>query len=380
MKIALQTDSIEAHSPGFRNYVRGLVHGLDELPGEHEYTLVHRAAHEFYDGRRHEIVPHQGRIQLVRQLRLAAWLGRRDFEVVHDTYHFGPFLAPGRFARVLTIGDLTPLVTASHPASQRIAHLTLVRLIALRAHRIVTFSESSKRDISRIYRIPPRCIAVTQLAADRRFCPMAPDEVTLARDRLALPERFLVHVGTIEPRKNIERLVRAYAAALPHIDQVPLLLVGREGWKMGALGALIRGLGLEGRVIRRDDIANDDLPAVYNAALALIYPSLYEGFGLPPLEAMQCGTAVVTSNVTSLPEVVGDAAMTIDPESIHAIAGALVAVVNEPSLRLRLGSAGIRRAARFTWRRCAEQTVAAYEEASRVAHGLHRTALGGASR
>jgi len=364
LKIALLTDSIEAGSPGFASYAMGLADALAELPAGDACTLVHRGAHPFYEERRHEMPRAAGGLPLMRQLRLPPYLEAGGYDVVHDTYHFGPFVRPSRFARVLTIGDLTPLVTPTHRPKQKWAHRLLAPLVAHRAHHIVTFSDCSKRDIVRLFRIAPEKISVTYLAAHPRFRPAPPADVEDGRRRLRLPERYFLHVGTLEPRKNIERLVRAYARALPAIgDEVALLLAGRRGWRMEGLPLLLRTAGVADRVIMRDDITDDDLPLVYGGALALTYPSLYEGFGLPPLEAMQCGVPVLTSHRSSLPEVVGEDALLVDAASVDAIAAGLKRLASDEALRADLARRGRRRAATFSWRVCAEQTFSAYERA-----------------
>ncbi len=186
MKIALLTDPIEAGSPGFANYVMGIVRAL-ESAGGHEYTLVHRRAHPFYQGRHHEIPRGSSSFPLTRQWRLPLYLNAAGFDAVHDTYHFAPFLRRSKFARVMTIGDLTPLVTKTHSWKQRLAHLFLAPMLARRAHRIVTFSESSKRDIVRLFRVPESRITVTPLAASERFRPVCGDALEGVRRRLDLP-------------------------------------------------------------------------------------------------------------------------------------------------------------------------------------------------
>ena len=364
MKVALLTDSIDAHAPGFANYAMELADELARLLPE--LTLVHRGQDAYYDGRRHETyaVPGPAPLRrLLRQWTLPDTLVAGGYELVHDTYHFGPFLRRRRFARVLTIGDLTPLTTDSHARSNRWAHRLALPVIARRAHRIVTFSEQSKRDIVRLFGIDADRIAVTLLAANPRFSPLDGPTIDGARRRLGLPERYLLFVGSIEPRKNVERLIRGYERALPAIGDVRLVLASRRMWRVHRLPALLRELGLESRVLRRADIGQDDLPAVYGGALGLCYPSLYEGFGLPPLEAMQCGTPVLTSNTSSLPEVVGDAAIAVDPRSIDAIAAGIVELVTDDARRADLSRRGIDRARMFSWQRCARETAAAYDVA-----------------
>ena len=368
MRVAVLTDSIDADAPGFASYASHLARGLIEgLPGR--VTLVHRSPDGFYDGLPQAIPAISHRwlpARLARQYALPRWLETQGFDLVHDTYHFGPFLRPSSFARVLTIGALTPIVAVGAPASARLAHRFLLPAIAGRAHRIVTFSENSRRDIERILHVRPAAIAVTPLASSEAFYPREAAEIQEARARLGLPERYLLYVGSIEPRKNVERLVRAFARAKPHLDGAHLVLAGRRMWGMSGFEDLITHLGIRDRVSHRRDINNEDLPLVYTGAIALAYPSLYEGFGLPALEAMQCGTAVVTSNSSSLPEVVGDAAVLVDPQSVDDIARGLIAVTADSLLRGDLSSRGRERAQQFSWSRCAELTIAAYNEALRI--------------
>ncbi len=364
MKVALMTDSVDAGAPGFANYAMELADELTRLLPD--VTLMHRGSDAYYEGQRHETyaVPGPRPLRRVaRQWALPPVLEARGFDLVHDTYHFGPFLRSSRYARVLTIGDLTPLTTNSHSRGNRLAHRWALPLIARRAHHIVTFSEASRRDITRLFGIDPERVTVTLLAAADRFRPATPAAVEDMRARLALPPRYLLFVGSIEPRKNVERLVRAYARALPALGDAPLVLVSRRSWRMNHLSRLVRDLGIEERVIRRTDIDSDDLPLVYAGATMLCYPSLYEGFGLPALEAMQCGLPVLTSNVSSLPEVTGDAAVCVDPQSVEEIAQGMVELARNDALRAELSARGMARAARFSWRRCAEETASAYASA-----------------
>jgi len=367
MRVAVLTDSIDADAPGFSSYAMNLSRALlQALPGS--VTLVHREQHPFYD-RLPQAIPALPSIPLPSRLRrqwsLPRWLEAQGYDLVHDTYHFGPFLRRSRFARVLTIGDLTPIVSTGAPLSSGLAHRILLPPIARRADHIVTFSENSRRDIQGILHVPSRRITVTPLAASPLFKPHPGAAVEAARARLGLPLRYLLFVGSIEPRKNVPALIRAFAQGGSKMEGVSLVLVGRRSWGLPKLDALIDDLGLAARVLRRPDIGRDDLPLVYNGAIALAYPSLYEGFGLPALEAMQCGVPVVTSGASSLPEVVGDEAVLVDPQSVPSIAEGLIEVVCNGELRRRLIEGGLARAHQFSWERCAELTIAAYEAAMR---------------
>jgi len=212
---------------------------------------------------------------------------------------------------------------------------------------------------------------VTYGAAGEAFTPVgSPEDARRLWERYRLPGGYLLAVGNLQPRKNLVRLVEAYARARGggELHGVPLVLAGKAKWRESELFKLVEQRGLSEDVRFPGYIADEDLPALYREAVALVYPSVYEGFGLPPLEAMASGTAVVGSNTASLPEVVGEAALSIDPLDTEALAQALVDVVVQPALRAALQEAGPRRAGQFTWRRCAEETVEAY----RTVLGAHR--------
>jgi glycosyltransferase involved in cell wall biosynthesis len=369
MKVGLLTESVSRGLAGFGVYARGL--GTALAARDLDLTFVDTDARTSV-GAQPEVkapppwLPALGR-QAWRQVVLPAALDAAGYDLVHDTYFFAPFLREQRFARVVTIGDLTPSLTRSQPLRHRLVHSLLVPRIARRAHRVLAFSENTKRDITRVYGVPPERIAVTYLAAEARFRPLPPPEIEAAHQRLGLPRQYFLHVGTLEPRKNLGRLSEAFAAARHDLDELTLLIVGRPGWLIDDLPGQIRQLGIEDRVVFRSDISDADLPHVYGGARFLAYPSLYEGFGLPPLEAMQCGVPVVTSNTSSLPEVVGDAALTVDPTSVGALTDALVQLGTNSDLRATLAARGLTRAQRFSWEACADATLAAYTEAYALA-------------
>jgi glycosyltransferase involved in cell wall biosynthesis len=177
---------------------------------------------------------------------------------------------------------------------------------------------------------------------------------------LGLPHgsRYVLHVGTLQPRKNLGRLVQAFAGVLETVPDVHLVLVGKRGWGDEDLGRLARTLGVAERVLTPGYLPREMLPAVYSGAAAVLIPSLYEGFGLPALEAMACGTPVACSSTSSLPEVVGDAGLLFDPLDTDAIGRAMLRLLEDDSLRARMSHEGRARAALFTWERCARSTLA----------------------
>ncbi len=236
------------------------------------------------------------------------------------------------------------------------------------ARRVIVPSEATARDLHAAYGTPRSKIVVIPHGYHPRFRPVPPDEIARGLARLGLTPPYILALGTLQPRKNLARTLEAFArlcaAGLPH----RLVLVGRRGWLADPLFAAFArpDSPAHGRIAITGYLPDDDLPIVYNGAVALAFPSLYEGFGLPALEALACGTPVLTSNATSLPEVVGDAALTVDPLDTAAIADGLTRLVTDQSLRETLRERGLAQAARFSWGRAARQTLAVLEEVGGV--------------
>lgn len=237
------------------------------------------------------------------------------------------------------------------------------------ATRIIAVSQHTADDLVRCLGVPRERIDVIPNGVDASFRPMEErcehEDVKAIRKRLNLPQRFVLYVGTLEPRKNLVRLIEAWssiAGECPH----DLVLAGRDGWKVEPIRAAAAASPYAERIHFAGHVARESLPALYNAADAFAYPSLFEGFGIPPLEAMACGTPVLTSNVSSLPEVVDDAAVLVEPTDVDAIAEGLRRLLTDEELRDSLRNKGLARAAHFSWKQTAERTVSAY----RLALGL----------
>ncbi|MGE5619282.1 MAG: glycosyltransferase family 4 protein [Sphingomonadaceae bacterium] len=287
-------------------------------------------------------------------------VARERLDILHSTSYVQPLLCPAK--SVVTMLDLSFLrLPHSFNRGNRIYLSTMARLSAHRCDRILTISESTRQDVIHFFGVPGDKVEVTYLGVDPVFKPAEPGLLARFRSERRLPERFLLYVGTLEPRKNVERLVEAYARTRADY-QIPhkLVLGGAKGWLYDRIFARVRELGLETEVLFTSYIPYDELPLWYNCADIFIYPSLYEGFGLPPLEAMACGTAVITSSVSSLPEVVGDAAITVNPFDVDALARAIASVLEDATLRQRLRTEGPKRAGRFSWNEMAAATMKAY--------------------
>ncbi|MGD2165604.1 MAG: glycosyltransferase family 1 protein [Anaerolineae bacterium] len=234
-------------------------------------------------------------------------------------------------------------------------------LYCRRATHIIAISECTREDLIEAYELTPGKISVIGEAADPRFKPQSADRVAAVRRRYGLPERYLLFVGTIEPRKNLTRLLHAFEVLRQEGLVDGLVLVGKRGWLYDDFFAELERSPARGAVILPGYVPDEDLPAVYAGARALAFPSLYEGFGLPVLEAMASGTPVTCSGTSSLPEVAGDAAITFDPTSEEGIVHALRRLLGDPDLQQELAQRGLRRAGQFSWDRVASHTEAVYE-------------------
>ena len=290
-------------------------------------------------------------------------LWQRGIDLLHAMAFVGPVASSCPF--VVTILDLSFLryPQAFRPANRLYLRL-FARLSARRAQRVIAISEYTKTEITHWLGVPPERIEVVYCGVEERFHPLATEEVSAFRREKGLPQQFLLHVGTLEPRKNLSLLLKAHArlrALEP--DLPPLILAGARGWMWESLFSQVEELGLKGSVHFSGYVPREELPLWYNAATCFVYPSLYEGFGLPPLEAMACGTPVICSSAASLPEVVGDAGLLLDPLDEGAWAHELARVLSLPDRQRELAERGLDRARRFNWRRTAEETARVYRRA-----------------
>lgn len=282
----------------------------------------------------------------------------------YDLYHEPNHIAiPWQGPIVTTVHDMS---VVRHPEWHPRDRVTWYeREFAQSVRRTTHFicpSAFSKSELVTLAGVDPDRVTVIPLAPREPFRQQDEPAVASARERLALPQRFLIFVGTLEPRKNIGGLLEAYARIpLAARERYPLVLVGAGGWRMEGLWRRAAELGVRDALRPIGYVSEADLACLYTAARALVWPSWYEGFGLPPLECMACGTPVITSRTTSLPEVVGDAAIQIVPDDPAALAYAMRAIIEDDALAADLAARGPARAAEFTWQRCAAAHAAVYE-------------------
>jgi glycosyltransferase involved in cell wall biosynthesis len=307
--------------------------------------------------------------------RMLAWLGQLarfgfdrlvpDAELFHATEHL---LLPLRsIPTVLTVHDLIFRHLPEHhkPLNRWYLNLTLP-LYCRRASHIIAVSDCTRRDLVAAYGLPPEKITVIHEAADPRFCPQPPEAIDGVCAHYGLPDRYLLFVSTIEPRKNLTRLLEAFE--IVHAEGLTdgLVIVGKRGWLYGDFFARLERSSVRGAVLLSGYVPDEDLPAIYSGAQAFVLPSLYEGFGLPVLEAMACDAPVACSNASALPEVAGNAALFFDPHDASAITNVLRRLLGDAELRETLRQRGLEQAATFSWNRVAAETQAVYDTALRA--------------
>jgi glycosyltransferase involved in cell wall biosynthesis len=282
--------------------------------------------------------------------------------------HVVPLIHP---PSVVTIHDLGyHAFPEAHTARRRLELQLTTRWSLRAARRVIAISQATRDDLVRHYNADPARIAVVHHGLAAGFRPVEDGaQVAAAAARHGLRGPYFLYVGTLQPRKNLARLIEAYAAATAGMAEPrPLLAIaGRRGWLSAAIERRAAELGVAERVRFLGYLPEADLPALLSGALAFLFPSLYEGFGMPVLEAMACGAPVLTSSSSSLPEVAGDAALLVDPRDTGAIAAAIGRLATDAGLRAALRERGLARAAQFSWERCARETLAVLLAAGKAA-------------
>lgn len=303
--------------------------------------------------------------RLWTHLRLSAEMAAHPPDVLFVPAHVLPLIHPRH--TVVTVHDLGYLhYPEAHRAADRRYLEWSTRWNAQRATAVLADSAATKADLLRTYGVEPGKIHVVYLGRDESLVPVCDLSVlAAARTRYGLGPRYLFYVGTLQPRKNLARVIEAFArlTGAPAAVGVQLVLAGKRGWLYDDLFVEVERLGLRGRVLFPGYIEDADLPALLSAALAFVFPSLYEGFGIPVLEAGACGVPVITSNTSSLPEVAGDAALLVDPHDVDAIAEAMYRLLTDEALRADLARRGLENVKRFSWEKCARETLAVLEAA-----------------
>jgi glycosyltransferase involved in cell wall biosynthesis len=358
-------------SAGINRVLQHLLAELPAVPGDEQYLVY---APDSPENRRLLSAPRVRRrltrLPMDRPAVRIAWeqtilpieLPQARVDLLHALGFVSPF--GWRGPAVVTVYDLSFLrYPEVFNRSNRMYLGTFTPPSLRRADRVITISEATRQDVIELCGVPPERVTPILLAADERFRPAAPEDVQAFRERHHLPERCVLYLGTLEPRKNVETLVRAYAMLRQQgSDDHKLVLAGPRGWQYEPIFDLVTSLGLSDDVIFPGFVAAEDQALWYSSATVFAFPSRYEGFGLPLLEAMACGAPVVSSSASSLPEVVGDAGLLVDPMDVAGLSAALRELLEDEARRQELAAAGRARAGEFSWRRMASETVQVYRE------------------
>jgi len=355
---------------GNESYATNLIEALAEIDSVNCYTLyvTRRAALERFNNRWPNFsvratLPHTPLIRI--PLTLSAELRRNPVDVLHVQFTAPPF---SPCPVVVSIHDLSfeHLPQTFKWRSRKQLRIT-VRRSAREAAQVIALSEYARNDIIASYSLRPENVSVIPLAASAHFRPVPNEEVQRIRQTYGIEGEYILSVGAIQPRKNLGRLVAAYSRlrwAKPEGKLPKLVLVGKCAWLYDETLRTIKELEVSNSVILTGYVPEADLPALYSGAICFVYPSYFEGFGLPPLEAMKCGTPVIVGNKTSLPEVVGDAGLLVDPFDVDDIACVIQRVLTDSNLRAQLRVQGLERAKHFDWQMTARQTLSVYKKAA----------------
>jgi glycosyltransferase involved in cell wall biosynthesis len=368
MRICLNASPAVHHIAGLGRYTQELMTALLDVDSENEYVAFYNRPSEAQVDPPLDRLPHLTTNLATKPWRMSALVAHfaripqnRLFPGIH-LFHATDHLLP-RLTNLKSVFTLHDLVFRFYPHTHKPLNrwfLTLMMPRFLRAaDAVIAVSESSKRDAIQAYGIDEGKITVIYEGVSGQFRRATPEAITAVRGKYSLPDEFILSVATIEPRKNLTSLLEAYHALR---DEAPpgLVIVGKKGWLYSGFFDRLRELGLEHEVLFPGFVPDEDLPALYSAADLFVFPSLYEGFGLPVLEALACGTPVVASNAASLPEVAGEAALLVDPTSVSDLVRAVRDVLGSEELREDLKARGPRQAARFSWRKAARETLAVY--------------------
>ena len=368
MRVAIDAIPLVAAKTGIGHYTDALADSLARIHTDHQYTLL--SPFDFAFPVREGTPPNLSKVFLPMRSIFRHWwlvgssalMQMSPYDLFHGTNYCIPIFAP--CPTVVTVHDLS-LFNQSHTHDDDNVRRGRRRIPVMmkRASLIIAPSEWTRQEILARFPIHPERIRVVAEAAREGMVPLPPEACQEVLKRHGLTQPYLLYVGTIEPRKNLPLLLRAYHALLTSTPHRPrLVIAGGKGWKYEEVFDLVDQLQLREQVQFLGYVDDEDLPALYSSTACFVYPSVYEGFGLPPLEAMACGAPVITSNATSLPEVVGEAGLMHPASEAEALTAGLARILGETGLRQHLREAGLARSAQFSWDRAARETQAIYDE------------------
>ncbi|MGB6420537.1 MAG: glycosyltransferase family 1 protein [Anaerolineales bacterium] len=368
MLIGIDATALPPQPGGAGSYIIHLIRALASLSSECQFTIfAHHSGRDLIDSPPSSrmnwvLVPDKNpaRRLVWEQVTFPRLVRQSRVGLLHSLHYTRPLSLS--CASVVTFHDMTFfLYPHLHTRSKRIFFPTAIRLSARLADALIAVSENTKKDAVRLLGVPGDKITAIPHGVGEEFHPIT-DAALLEgiRRKYKLPQDFILNVGIVEPRKNLALLLKSYQRLHSQGISLPLVIVGGLGWMYEDVFRQAESLGIKEQVYFTGYVPDHDLPIIYNLARIFVYPSIYEGFGLPPLEAMACGTPVITTAVSSMPEHVGDAGILIPPQDEKALTNALQKLINDSTLQEKLSSKGLERASQFTWKRTAQETIKVY--------------------
>lgn len=373
MKIGIITNPVDEGHPSYTVYTYNLIKNLNLSDKENDYYLIHHTKMDLdiYELNKEIIVPLPSSKPLQglfwRYFLLPQKLKSQELDLVHDPRGIGLFSFDMPFKRVITAQDISALIYPMMNPRAWVAWKLFAKKTMENADKIIAISECLKRDVIKYLKVPKEKIKVVYNGKDKRFKPLNQKEITDVKQKYSLDFSFILYVGVLQTRKNISNIVKAYYKLKKDKMKHKLILAGGIGQKHKdkEIFKTVRQLGLQKEVIFTGYIPDGDLPSLYNAADLFVFPSIYEAFGLPPLEAMACGIPVITSDRGAFPEVVGDAGIMVDPYDVDGLAKAMQEVLTNDNLKQNMVKKGLKRAEMFSWEKCAKEVLEVYEELGR---------------
>ncbi|MGQ9608534.1 MAG: glycosyltransferase family 4 protein [bacterium] len=370
MRIAINARSLTSNKTGIGNYILNLIFALAEIDKKNDYVILYdpsqiKGNFKLPNQKNFELAPCQWE-NYWEQICLPTELEKRHIDILHSPAFTIPVIKVCK--TVVTIHDITYKLFPENFDRYAIDYYNKwVPISVQNSNMVITDSECTTRDVMEHYSIPKEKIETIHLACGKEFQKLPYVDLSFVRQRYGIKERYILYVGTLEYRKNIHRMLSAFKLLKQRNGiEHQFLLVGKQRPSFNING-IIEELDLEGSVVLTNYIPDYFLPILYNAADMFVYVSLYEGFGIPPLEAMSCGIPVISSNTSSLPEVVGDAALMVDPYDIEDIANAMYQLITDQDKWQELSRKGVERSRHFSWIKTASKTLSVYNKLQNLA-------------
>jgi len=370
MRIGFFADILRNKTTGIERHVYNIIEQLLEIDKDNEYILIHTKDTKIQLSRHIETFILENRFKFpggkIFNLCLSSREKfRRNFDLLHCPFHEVPFLFNPPVKTVVTVHDITAcLFPRYHPLRRTIDYKILFKPVLRRVNRIIAISENTRKDLIEHFKLPEDKIDIIPPGCDTIFRTITDQsQIMRIKEKYSLPDKFILSVSTLEPRKNFVGIIRAYSIFKKKRDNVPkLVIVGGKGWGYNPIFSEVKKLKLEKHIIFTGYVPDEDLPFIYNASSLFVFASFYEGFGLPPLEAMACGIPTLCTSDTSFFEATGNAAVSINPYDVEDIAEKIERVLNSKSLREDLIQKGLRQAGKFNWKETAQKTLEVYRK------------------